>query len=257
MRLNKYLAKSGVASRRESDRLIQEGTVTVNNQVMIDPAYQVHENDEVSFDGKILILQEKTVVYMLNKPKNIITTARDEYGRKTVLDLIPSNRRLFPIGRLDKDTTGLILITDNGELANYLMHPKNRVSRFYEVEIEGSLNSKEIAKVKKGIFIGDGEFGRGEIVKQVTRKARSNIIIRLQQGKKREVRRIFYFIGKKVYALHRFQYGTIKIGNLQFGQWRGLTQKEVNLLTKQRIIIFILMGFNQLVLSIEKLNFIG
>ncbi|MEE8340563.1 MAG: pseudouridine synthase [Candidatus Neomarinimicrobiota bacterium] len=232
MRLNKYLAKSGVASRRESDRLIQEGTVTVNGKVTIDPAYSVQENDEVSFDDKILTLQDKTVVYMLNKPKNVITTARDEYGRKTVLDLIPSNRRLFPIGRLDKDTTGLILLTDNGELANYLMHPKNQVSRFYEVEIEGSLNSKEIAKIKKGIFIGDGEFGRAEIVKQATRKTRSAVIIRLRQGKKREVRRIFHFIGKKVYSLHRYQYGKLKIGNLQIGQWRGLSQKEINLLRK-------------------------
>ncbi len=232
MRLNKYLAKSGVASRRESDRLIQEGTVTVNGQVTIDPAYRVQENEIVTFDRKVLMLQEKTVVYMLNKPKNVISTAHDDYRRRTVLDLIPSNRRLFPVGRLDKDTTGLILITDNGELANYLMHPKNRISRFYEVEIEGKLNSKEIAKIRKGIFIGDGEFGKGEIVKQITRKTRSIITIRLQQGKKREVHRILYFLGKKVYALHRFQYGTIKIGNLQSGQWRGLTQKEVNLLTK-------------------------
>ena len=231
MRLNKYLAESGVPSRRESDRLIQEGTVTVNGQVMIDPAYQVRENDEVTFDGKVLTPQEGTVVYMLNKPKNVITTARDEYGRKTVMDLIPSNRRLFPIGRLDKDTTGIILITDNGELANYLMHPKNRVSRFYESEIEGQLNPKEIAKIKKGIFIGDGEFGRGEILKQVTRKTRSTITICLQQGKKREIRRIFYSLGKKVYSLHRFQYGTMVLGNLQPGQWRGLTQKEVNSLT--------------------------
>jgi len=232
MRLNKYLAQSGVASRRESDRLIQEGTVTVNGHVMIDPAYQVQKNDEVTFDGKVLTPQESTVVYMLNKPKNVITTTRDEYGRKTVMDLIPSNRRLFPIGRLDKDTTGIILVTDNGELANYLMHPKNRVSRFYEAEIEGQLNPKEIAKIKKGIFIGDGEFGSGEIVKQVTRKTRSTITIRLQQGKKREIRRIFYSLGKKVYSLHRFQYGSMVLGNLQLGQWRGLTQKEVNSLTK-------------------------
>ena len=232
MRLNKYLAQSGVASRRESDRLIQEGTVTVNGQVMINPAFQVQENDEVSFDGKLLVPQESTVVFMLNKPKNVITTARDEYGRKTVLELIPSNKRLFPIGRLDKDTTGLILITDNGELANYLMHPKNRVSRFYEAEIEGQLNAKEISKIKKGIFIGAGEFGGGEIVKQITRKTRSIVTIHLQQGKKREIRRIFYSLGKKVYSLHRFQYGTMVLGNLQPGQWRSLTQKEVNLLTK-------------------------
>ena len=232
MRLNKYLAQSGVASRRESDRLIQEGTVTINGLVMIDPAYQVQENDHVTFDGKVLKLQEKTVVYMLNKPKNVITTANDTHGRKTVLDLIPSNRRLFPIGRLDKDTTGLILITDNGELANYLMHPKNRVPRLYEAEIEGKLSPKEVTKIKKGIFIGDGEFGRGEIVRQVTRKTRSIVTISLRQGKKREIRRIFDFLGKKIYRLHRFQYGTIKLGDLQSGQWRGLTQKEVNLLTK-------------------------
>jgi pseudouridine synthase len=212
--------------------LIQEGTVTVNGQVMIDPAYQVQENDHVTFDGKVLKPQENTVVYMLNKPKNVITTAQDTHGRKTVLDLIPSNRRLFPIGRLDKDTTGLILITDNGELANYLMHPKNRIPRLYEAEIERHLNPKEIAKIKKGIFIGDGEFGRGEIVKQITRKTRSIITISLQQGKKREIRRIFDFLGKKVYRLHRFQYGTIKLGDLQSGKWRGLTQKEVNLLKK-------------------------
>ena len=232
MRLNKYLAKSGVASRRESDRLIQEGTVTVNGQVMIDPAYHVQENDSVKFDGKLLALQEKPVVYMLNKPKNVITTARDEFGRKTVLDLIPSTRRLFPIGRLDKDTTGLILITDDGELANYMMHPRNRIPRYYELEIEGKVSPKDIAKLKKGIYIGDGEFGRGVIEKQTTRKSRSIITIRLQQGKKREVRRMFYFLDKKVYRLNRFQYGSIKLGDLQPGQWRGLSQKEVNLLRK-------------------------
>lgn len=232
MRLNKYLAKAGVASRRESDRLIQEGTATVNGQVMLDPAYQVQENDSIKFDGKMLSLQEKTVVYMLNKPKNVITTARDEFGRKTVLDLVPSNRRLFPIGRLDKDTTGLILITDDGELANYLMHPRNRIPRYYELEIEGKVSPKEIAKLKKGIFIGDGEFGRGVIEKQTTRKTRSVITIRLQQGKKREVRRMFYFLDKKVYTLNRFQYGSIKLGDLQPGQWRGLSQKEIKLLKK-------------------------
>ena len=149
MRLNKYLAKSGVASRRESDRLIQKGTVTVNGRVVIDPAYQVQENDSIKFDGQLLEPQEKNVVYMLNKPKNVITTARDEFGRKTVLDLVPSNRRLFPIGRLDKDTTGLILLTDNGELANYLMHPRNRIPRYYELEIEGKVSHKKLPSSRK------------------------------------------------------------------------------------------------------------
>ncbi len=227
MRLNKYLAKSGIASRRESDRLIQEGTVTVNGQVVIDPACPVNENDKVTFDGAAIAPIEDTVVYMLNKPKNVITTARDTHGRKTVLDFVPSTKRLFPIGRLDKNTTGLILITDDGELANFLMHPKNRVPRYYEIEIEGTLISREIAKIKKGIFIGEGEFGKGEIVKNTSHKTRSQITIRLRQGKKREVRRIFEFLGKKIYTLHRFQYGNLKIGNLQIGQWRGLSDKEI------------------------------
>jgi len=232
MRLNKFLAHTGVASRRESDRLIQEGTVTVNGQLMINPAYQVQADDHIVFDGKVLKLQVKTIVYMLNKPKNVITTAKDTHGRKTVLDLVPSNIRLFPIGRLDKNTTGLILITNDGELANYLMHPRNRIPRYYEVEIEGRLTDKEIAKIKKGIFIGEGEFGHGEVVSKITKKGRSFIKILLHQGKKREVRRIFEFLDKKVFHLHRYQYGGLTLGNLQPGQWRGLTQKEINLLTK-------------------------
>jgi len=227
MRLNKYLARSGIASRRESDRLIQEGMVTINGQVVINPATQVTDNDEVSFDGRIVSPSKDTLVYMLNKPRNVITTTRDTHGRKTVLDFVPSQRRLFPIGRLDKDTTGLILITDNGELANYLMHPKNKIPRFYKIEIEGRLSQKEMTKVKKGVFIGDGEFGRGVIEKQTTRKTRSIITIKLQQGKKREVRRIFDFLGKEVYLLHRYQYGTLRIGNLANGQYRVLTKKEI------------------------------
>ena len=217
MRLNKYLAKAGVASRRESDRLIQKGTTTVNGKLVTDPAFSVSEIDEITFDGKYLTIQEKTVVYMLNKPKGVITTAHDTHGRKTVMEMIPSPRRLFPIGRLDKDTTGLILITDNGELANYLMHPKNRISRYYEVEIEGRLSKTEIAKIRKGIFIGYGEFGSGEIVNQDTQKGRSIVEIRLQQGKKREVRRIFQFLDKKVYMLRRYKYGSMVLGDLKVG----------------------------------------
>lgn len=233
MRLNKFLARAGVASRRESDRLIQEGTVTVNGQLMTDPAYAVQAEDSIVFNGKKLELQVETVVYMLNKPKNVITTAKDTHGRKTVLDLIPINIRLFPIGRLDKNTTGLILITNDGELANYLMHPRNRIPRYYEVEIEGRLTDKEIAKIKKGIFIGDGEFGHGKIVSQITKKGRSFIKILLHQGKKREVRRIFEFLNKKVFHLHRYQYGGLTLGNLQPGQWRGLGKAEIKKLRKK------------------------
>jgi 23S rRNA pseudouridine2605 synthase len=230
MRLNKYLAHAGVASRRESDRLIQEGTVTVNDKLVVDPAYNVQKNDKIYFGEKQITLQKEKIVYMLNKPKNVITTAKDTHGRKTVLDFVPRNMRLFPIGRLDKNTTGLILITNDGKLANSLMHPKNRVPRYYEVEIDGRLSDKEIVKIKKGIFIGDGEWGKGEVVNQITKKGRSIINILLHQGKKREVRRIFEFLNKKVFHLHRYQYGNLQIGNLQPGQWRVLNKKEIDLL---------------------------
>jgi len=232
MRLNKFLAHAGVASRRESDRLIQEGTVSVNGKLILDPAHDVNENDEIMYDGKYLSVEKNIIIYMLNKPKNVITTAKDTHGRKTVLDYFPKNIRLFPIGRLDKNTTGLILITNYGELANYLMHPKNRVPRYYEVEIEGRLSDKDIGKVKKGIYIGEGDFGKGEVVNQDTKKGRSIINILLHQGKKREVRRIFEFLNKKVYTLTRYQYGGLKLGDLQPGQWRGLSPKEIKILKK-------------------------
>ncbi len=232
MRLNKYLAHAGVASRRESDRLIQKGTVQVNGKLIDDPAYEVSNKDQIMYDGQVLRLQEETVVYMLNKPKNVITTAKDTHGRKTVFDYVPQNIRLFSIGRLDKDTTGLILLTNDGKLANYLMHPRNRIPRYYEVEISSRLSDKEIAKIKKGVFIGDGEWGRGEVVNQVSKKGRSTVKILLHQGKKREVRRIFEFLGKKVYSLHRYQYGKLTLGNLQLGQWRGLSNAEINKLRK-------------------------
>jgi len=227
MRLNKYIAHAGVASRRESDRLIQEGTVSVNGKLILDPAHNVSEKDEIMYDGKTLSIQDEVIIYMLNKPKNVITTAKDTHGRKIVLDYLPRNIRLFPIGRLDKDTTGLILVTNNGEIANYLMHPKNQIPRYYEVEIEGKLSDKEISKVKKGIYIGEGDFGKGVIENQKTHKTRSIIKIRLKQGKKREVRRIFEFLNKKVYTLHRYQYGNLRLGNLTPGQWRGLSKEEI------------------------------
>lgn len=232
MRLNKYLAHAGVASRRESDRLIQKGTVQVNGKLIDDPAFEVNEDDQIIYDGRVLKLQKETVVYMFNKPKNVITSAKDTHSRKTVFDYVPRNIRLFSVGRLDKNTTGLILLTNDGELANFLMHPKNRIPRYYEVEIEGRISDKEKSKIKKGIFIGEGEWGRGEIVNQASKKGRSIVKILLHQGKKREVRRIFEFLNKKVFHLHRYQYGALTLGDLKPGQWRGLNKAEIGKLKK-------------------------
>ena len=232
MRLNKYLAKSGVASRRKSDKLIQDATTYVNGQLVTDPAYNVKDNDIIKFEGKTLSLISESFVILLNKPKNVITTAKDTHNRKTVLDIIPMNNRMFPVGRLDKDTTGLVFLTNDGELANFLMHPRNRIPRIYEAEIEGKLNSLDIRRIEKGIYIGDGVFGRGEFISQHTKKKRSIVNLKLFEGKKREVRRIFRFLKKKLFSLRRTAYGDIKLGNLPLGNWRKLSIKETEILRK-------------------------
>ena len=232
MRLNKYLANAGVASRRESDRLIQAATTTVNGKVVIDPAYHVQPGDVVAYDGRELRLKEETVVLMLNKPRGVITTAKDTHGRKTVFDLIRFKERLFTVGRLDKDTTGLLLLTNDGELANKLMHPRNRVPRVYEAEIEGRVDDKTVSRIKRGVFIGDKDWGRADILEQKTVKKRSIVRLQLRQGKKREIRRIFEFQDIRVFSLHRLSYGKIKLGDLPEGNWRRLTDSEIKLLNQ-------------------------
>ncbi len=227
MRLNKFLAKSGVASRRESDRLIQAATTTVNGKVVIDPAYQVQPDDDVKFDGVILKVTTDIMVIALHKPKGVITTAKDTHGRRTVFDYVSVQERLFTVGRLDKDTTGLILLTNDGELANRLMHPRYRVPRVYEAIIAGSLDEKTVQKIRKGIFIGNDEWGKADILEQRRTKGRSTVHLRLRQGKKREIRRIFEFLNIRLFSLKRLSYGAIELGDLPIGLWRKLTPNEM------------------------------
>ena len=154
MRLNKYLARSGVASRREADKLIQTTSVTVNGVVEVNPAYCVKSTDEVRYDNKRIRPESNTRIILLNKPSGYITTVKDPLKRKTVMDLIDNNKRLFPVGRLDKDTTGLLLLTNDGELANRLMHPKNQIQRIYKVEIDKKFRAWEIKRMSIKVYIG-------------------------------------------------------------------------------------------------------
>ena len=232
MRLNKFLAKSGVASRRKSDELIQMATTEVNGKVCIDPAYNVTPNDSVYFDGKKVKLIEDKVVYMLNKPEKVITTVSDTHGRKTVMDYINSKFRLTPIGRLDQQTTGLLLLTNDGDLHQYLTHPSNMVAKDYEAIIEGKISYNQRKKLKRGIYIGYKEYGRAEIIKQETLKGRSNVQLRLRQGKKREIRRIFFRLKIKLLSLRRIGYSNLKLGNLKLGEYRKLNPKEIKSLYK-------------------------
>lgn len=227
MRLNKYLARAGVGSRRTSDRLIQAGTTKVNGRLITDPAFDVNEKDVVEFDGQELFINSQQIILMLNKPKGVITTVADPQGRKTVMDLIPINERLFPIGRLDKNTTGLLLLTNNGELANLLMHPRSRIPKDYAVVIEGRLSIRNKQRIERGIWIGNGEKGKGIIISQMTDKNRSTLIIRLNHGKKREIRRIFTMLDIRLFSINRFRYHTLELGDLPLGSWRYLSTAEV------------------------------
>ena len=166
MRLNKYLALSGVASRRMADNLIKAATTTVNDIVITDPAFGVKKDDVIRYDGKNIKINQKHVVIIFNKPLGVITSMDDPKNRPVIADYFPKNMRLFPVGRLDKNTTGLLLVTNNGDLANKLMHPKNLIPKIYEAETDLLLNAKLISKIKKGVFIGYNQWAKAIVVNQ-------------------------------------------------------------------------------------------
>ena len=232
MRLNKYISKSGECSRRQADEFVQGGSVTVNGVLELNPAYQVHEKDDVRFDGRRIELSQEFKTILLNKPMGYITTYRDPLKRKTVIDLINLKERLFPIGRLDKDTTGLLLLTNDGNLANTLMHPKNKIPRVYELEVDKPFQSWEKRKISKKIYIGQKEWGRADILEQKKHKGRTTVIMRLYQGKKREIRRIAYRMKKNLFSLKRIQFGPIHLDNTPEGAFRELSKSETKLLNR-------------------------
>ena len=232
MRLNKFIAKSGACSRRQADKYVQEGSVTVNGSLELNPAYQVLGNDDIRFDGRRITPSKKTVTILLNKPMGYITTSHDPFKRKTVIDLINHKERLFPIGRLDKDTTGLLLLTNDGNLANLLTHPKNKIPRIYELEIDKPFQGWEKKKISKKIYIGQKQWGKAEILEQKKNKGRTTVLMRLYQGKKREIRRIVYRMKKTLFSLKRTQFGPIHLDNTPIGGYRELSKAEIKLLSR-------------------------
>ena len=226
MRLNKYISLSGVSSRREADELIKSATITVNDKVQMDPGYQVSPGDKIKYDEKIITPKDNSRVVMLNKPAGFITTVKDPLKRKTVMHLVKSDERLFPIGRLDKDTTGLLLLTNNGYLANFLMHPKNNIPRVYKVEINKILNSTEIRRLASKIYIGQKEWGKAEVLSQKKDRGRVVLHLKLFQGKKREIRRIIYRLKRELFSLQRIKFGPIELKDLPLGEWRALKPFE-------------------------------
>ncbi len=207
-------------------------TTEVNGKICLNPAYDVSEKDVVRYDGRRIDIIKKTIVIMLNKPKKVITTVKDTHNRRIVMDYIPKKFRLTPIGRLDQNTSGLLLFTNDGDLQQLLTHPKNNIPKDYEAIIEGRLSPLQKKKVKKGIYIGFKEFGQAEVLDQVTEKTRSKVTLRLRQGKKREIRRIFFKLKVKLFSLKRIAFSKVKLGDLKEGAYRELQKREISLLKK-------------------------
>ncbi len=228
MRLNKFMAACGVASRRHCDEIIESGRVRVNAVVVkklgtkIDPKLDI-----VAIDGKPIRLKGDFEYIMLHKPTGYITTVSDPQGRKTVLDLLPiSNNRLYPIGRLDCNTSGLLLITNDGDLAQKLMHPSFELGKTYVALVSGEISEAEFQKLRKGLDIGGFVTSPAEAKLLWSEKGRSEVQLTIHEGKNRQVRRMFEALDKKVKELKRIAIGTLFLGKLQEGQWRDLTDDE-------------------------------
>ena len=229
MRLNKFLAAAGVASRRECDRLIAEGKVTVNGR-QARVGEEVSESDEVSVGGQRAVIK-KYEYYMLNKPKGYICSVSDDKGRKTVMDLMPPNAgRIFPVGRLDYDSEGLLILTSDGELAQRLTHPSHDVPKTYLVKVEGTLTEAALNPIRSGLEI-DGQMTKkckAHIVE--TDKAYTKVHVTVTEGRNREIRKLFAAIGKEVTLLKRIKIGELTLRGLDRGACRKLTKQEVEYL---------------------------
>ena len=228
MRINKFLAEKGIASRRHADAMIQACRVTINGELATLGA-DVSEEDEVAVDGRILDnAEKKEEYYMMNKPKGVMCTVSDDRGRKTVMDLLPSDiGRVFPVGRLDYATEGLLILTNDGELAFRLTHPMNEIPKTYLVRVEGTLTEKDLNPIRSGIEL-DGVLTKkckAHIVE--TNKEYTKVHITITEGRNRQVRRMFEAIGKNVDFLKRISIGQLKIGGLDRGKIRPLNEMEI------------------------------
>ena len=233
MKLFKFISSSGIISRRKAQESIQLAMVTVNNVLVMDPFAEIDPlKDTIRLDDQKIILNSSTSTIILYKPKGFISSRSDEMGRKTIFDLIPRKPFLNHVGRLDKDTTGIILLTNDGDLSQFLTHPKNKIPKEYIAKTDVLISEKIIKKIEKGIFIGSGERGRTKIISQEKIKNTIHVKMILKQGKKNEIRRIFKFSGLNLIALKREKFGNITLDQLKEGQWRELTKKEKQYLDK-------------------------
>ena len=231
VRLNRYIANSGVCSRREADKLIADGQIKVNKEVITEMGYQVQPDDKVYHNGKLLRREELNYI-LLNKPKDYITTMDDPHGRKTVMELIKNagKERVFPVGRLDRNTTGLLLFTNDGELAKKLSHPSYQIKKIYQVDLDKPLTADDLQRIQEGVVLDDGKADVDEVA--ILSKDKRILGLEIHIGRNRIVRRIFEHLGYDVVRLDRVMFGSLTKKDLPRGKWRKLDDKEILMLKK-------------------------
>ena len=234
-RLQKYLASCGVASRRKCEEYILQGKVQVNGKVVTELGTKINpDKDIVKFEGKIVKQATKQVYILLNKPIGYVTTADDQFGRDTVLDLVKVRERVVPVGRLDMYTSGALILTNDGDFVYKVTHPKHEIEKTYTVTVKGIVKNDEVEQLKKGVKIDDytTKPAKVKILKTDTEKDISRLEITIHEGKNRQVRKMCEAVGRKVLALHRSKIGKIGVKDLELGKWRFLQKREVEELLK-------------------------
>ncbi len=231
MRINKFLSSLGIASRRAIDKYIEEGRIKVNG-VIASTGIDVTEDDEIYIDNKKIETKriEEKVYFMLNKPLEVLSASSDDRGRKTVVDLIKTDKRIFPIGRLDYMTSGLILLTNDGELFNRLVHPKSEIYKKYYIKVFGEVKKEEIEELKKGVLLEDGKTLPAKISGIKYDKNKTSMYISIREGRNRQIRRMIEKFGYKVLMLRREKIGELSLGDLKEGKYRELTKEEIEYL---------------------------
>ena len=231
MRINKFLSSLGIASRRAIDKYIEEGRIKVNG-IIASTGIDVTEDDEIYMDNKKIETKriEEKVYFMLNKPLEVLSASSDDRGRKTVVDLIKTDKRIFPIGRLDYMTSGLILLTNDGELFNRLVHPKSEIYKKYYIKVFGEVKKEEIEELKKGVLLEDGKTLPAKISGIKYDKNKTSMYISIREGRNRQIRRMIEKFGYKVLMLRREKIGELFLGDLKEGKYRELTKEEIEYL---------------------------
>ncbi len=230
MRINKYLSGCGIDSRRKCEKLIIDGRVRVNGKTVTELATDIKDSDSVEVDGHLVSSAQRKIYIMLNKPKGCVCTVNDEKGRKTVLDLVKINQRIYPVGRLDYDTEGLLLLTNDGDLTNKITHPKNTVKKTYSVRVEGEPTAAELKRLRGGIEYNGVKYNGAEISVVGAENGETKLLMTITEGKNHEIKNMIESLGRRVLFLKRVAIGDLRLGGLSRGEWRYLNARETDYL---------------------------